>query len=239
VAFGSIVRLRRVLLPCAIGSAILVSALAAPQAASAAGHTWDVEQDFAAHPSVNPVPDSYGHARVWSWLQGNAKKPSTDKLLGTMESPSQWLACGLPSIQSWSLSTANPLPLVGLNSGAAVAKGEDQCDATRQLPAHSVFAHPAPSTEVILAWTAPISATVTISGSLVDADAGGGNGISWSVSEGAVSLASGKFVNGKSSTIGPINGVAVTKGQVLYLAINAKQGNDTYDTTSVSLTITS
>jgi hypothetical protein len=65
----------------AVGRAAEVAVPRTPDTVSTSAERWDATTDFAAHPTVNPAPDRYGHGRVWSWMQGSFDTPSSYRLV--------------------------------------------------------------------------------------------------------------------------------------------------------------
>lgn len=219
---------RRAALLCALVTVlgmvpVTASGAATPaSAASSSVPTWDLTQDMAANPSMNPAPDSYGNAGVWSYEEGQFGDGS-DPASNTLLSPSSPTDCNDGTGKTMSVwgPTDNWAPLVGLNP----------CNA-----ALASFVHPGPAKDAVVDWQSPVTGTVTITGTISSADPGGGNGIAWSLYQGSSMLAQGTVADASSASLPDLGGVAVTTGQHLYLRVN-DAGNTDNDTTDVAWTI--
>ena len=80
-------RSRRKIAAAAGGVAVLaITALMTTPAGASATKVWDATHDFGKSPTVNPAPDKYHNAGVWSWEYGTANTPGTYQL-GQFVSP--------------------------------------------------------------------------------------------------------------------------------------------------------
>ena len=106
----------------------------------------------------------------------------------------------------------------------------------------SVAVHPTPTQQVVIGWRSPMTGPVAISGVAQHAPPEGGNGVTWvlELRKGATRqrLAAGVAAGGAPVKIGPFNGQAVNKGDLLTLAIGPRDGNHSCDLTAVDMTIT-
>src|SRR5262249_31349319 len=117
---------------------------------------------------------------------------------------------------------------------------------TFKLPPKSVAVHPGPNNGVAVGWKSPVSGSVRITGRLLDADPGGGDGIAWIIDhrrqEGRRELASGDIPNGGAQKLADGQGgaslasVEVKAGDSIELLVLPK-ANYAYDTTTVELVI--
>lgn len=138
-----------------------------------------------------------------------------------------------PAIKGWRKKGAE-LPVVVSNSS----------DAVEQIPGrvspHRISAHPMPREFVAVVWKSPIAGAVEIQGKLADAHPTCGNGFAWwlehrrgdravLMQEGAVAL------GGQASTRG--HTLSVAKGDLLVLAVEARDSNHFCDMTEVELTL--
>jgi len=111
------------------------------------------------------------------------------------------------------------------------------------LPPKSVAVHPGPSGGVAVSWKSPITGKVQMIGRLADADAAGGDGVSWRLTHysasGKTDLAHGAFPNGGAGNLPaePLKSVDVKTGDRVELLVLPK-GEYSCDTTVVSLTLT-
>lgn len=113
---------------------------------------------------------------------------------------------------------------------------------TLTVPAHGVAVHPSPTREALVAWRSPLAAEIRIAGKVADADDKCGNGAAWRcelLSEtGNSVLAAGTIDNGGGDSIQLDQAIPIKSGDVVTLAINAREGSHVCDTTHVALTLT-
>ncbi len=143
---------------------------------------------------------------------------------------------GKAGVQGWRGSAECPSLTVNQNEQPVTIL-------TFTLPPRSVCVHPGPSSGVAITWKSPINGKIQIQGSLADADAAGGDGVSWRLTHrstvGTQMLAQGAFVNGGTQQISgdALAALDVKSGDRLELLVLPK-GEYTCDTTVVSLTLT-
>lgn len=139
-----------------------------------------------------------------------------------------------PAIQGWHKKGAE-LPVVLSNAS----------DVTEHIPGtaepHSVVVHPTPSESVAVAWRSPITGRIKIRARIKHAHPSCGNGVAWRLSqrhggqtaelaEGSVELGGEARPEEKTRN--------VEQGDLILLAIDAKNADHSCDLTSISLTIT-
>ncbi len=217
----------------AAGAAALVVSGISPTAATSetpASAVWNLASDFP-NPLVNPAPDSYGNTEVWTYMRGT---PHSSAGYTQLPTPAAG-ACDNGQVDFW----ASPAePWVAKNRGATGTN----CG-TPYLPAGAVGMNPHDSGSAIVRWKSPVSGKVAITGGVTDADAGGGDGIAWSIDKGDTVLASGAFLNGGSQTFAngtggtSLGSVEIAAGESLYLSVSAN-GTFFYDVTIADFTIT-
>ena len=208
--------------------------------ASATTKTWNLATDFGSHPNLNPAPDQYGDAGVWSWMNGTLNMPSTYQLMNNYVKPKKYKAsCGVKA-NAWGESGATTS--IFYNKTAFPA-GTDRCAPNDAVPAMSVIMNPqyqgVGSPASIVAWTSPVTKTVMVSGSLTGVDPAE-SGINYELDQGTTVLV-GPTAEGsdQTSSFGPV-AVTVTKGQVLYLEVgDGSASNGLSDAILVKFTITS
>ena len=208
--------------------------------ASALTKTWNLATDYGSHPNVNPAPDQYADAGVWSWMDGTLNTPSTYQLMNKYTGARKNKAsCGV-KFNSWAQSGATTSILYFNN---AYSTGSDTCAPNTAAPAMSVVMNPqyqgVGSPASIVAWKSPVTKTVMVSGSLKGIDSFE-TGITYELDQGTTVLV-GPTAEGNDqiSSFGPL-AVTVTKGQVLYLEVgDGSASNGGFDSTLVTFTITS
>lgn len=185
--------------------------------------SWDATSSFAASPTVNPAPDQYGHAGVWSWMQGTFDTPGSYQLL-SFEPHSVLAQCfsDPDSIFGWSNGTINPF--IRYNAGPELPSGSIPCAPADTWPAHSIVAAPVchcyggSEPAVIIGWKAPVSGMVTVTGSIQAVNPYLG-GLTYEVDFGTKTLAGPTDISTDALTrIGPLH-VTVTAGQSIYLEV--------------------
>jgi len=91
------------------------------------------------------------------------------------------------------------------------------------------------------AWTSPLDGQVRLSAKVVHAHPACGNGVAWWVEHRqgnrAAVLAEGGIGVGKAATIAP-RSLKVKKGDLVFLAIDAKNGDHSCDMTEITFTVT-
>lgn len=139
-----------------------------------------------------------------------------------------------PAINGWR-KKGTDLPVLVTNSS----------DKVEQIPgrvsAHGVAVHPMPKEFVAVAWKSPVAGSVRVGVRIAHAHPACGNGVAWwlelrrggratALGEGAVDL-------GKE-TKPPEREVKVEKGDVIVLAVDARDANHVCDMTEIAFTIT-
>jgi len=106
---------------------------------------------------------------------------------------------------------------------------------------HSIATHPSPTQASVIAWRSPVTGLLRIQGDIADAHPECGNGVTWALElrRGTTSevLARGDIRSGEPVSIGPFEDVRISKGQVIAIVINPKDGNHTCDLTAVYLSL--
>lgn len=139
-----------------------------------------------------------------------------------------------PAIKGWQPKGAD-LPILISNTS----------DKTENVPGrvspHKVTVHPTPTEFVAVVWKSPFKGEVRVVAKVADAHASCGNGFAWwlekqtqaraaIVAEGAVDL-------GKETVVAPRQ-LTVSLGDLIVLAIDARDGNHFCDLTEIELTVT-
>jgi hypothetical protein len=139
-----------------------------------------------------------------------------------------------PAINGWRKKQSD-LPIVVTNAS----------DKAEQIPghisAHGVAVHPLPKEFVAVTWKSPIAGGVRVSVRVAHAHPACGNGVAWWLEHRrdgrAAALGEGTVDLGKETTP-PARTVKVEKGDMLVLAVDAREGNHVCDLTEIAFTIT-
>jgi len=105
------------------------------------------------------------------------------------------------------------------------------------MPADGLFVHPSVDHAIVISWKSPGPGWISIDLTLTDRDAGGGNGVGWTIAKlRHLPAASGTIANG-GSTQASVAHMNVREGDRIDLKVNAlhEQG---WDTTQVELEVT-
>jgi hypothetical protein len=219
--------------------------LAAATPANAGGtKTWNVNTDFGKHPTLNPAPDKYHDAGVWSWLHGSLNTPGS-YALNTYSSPTaQQAGCGshVKKQYAWIDSGGDPSFIYGKKT---IPVGEDNCAPRDTLTKDVLYmspywsGDPGGSPAAIIEWKSPITGSVTVSGSLTGVDPDE-TGITYELDQGTTPLIGPSTEGGDSTaSFGPLS-VSVTAGQSLYLEMgDGSSGSGGADEIGVNFTISS
>ena len=115
-------------------------------------------------------------------------------------------------------------------------------------PSGVVLIQPLPDRFAIVGWQSPIDGTVAVSGGVQDLHDSCGNGVSWSIDhfDGSANqtLAFGSIINGGSQSFQDSVGahrlarVPVEPGDFLYFLVDPTQGDNSCDSTGLSISIT-
>ncbi len=139
-----------------------------------------------------------------------------------------------PAINGWRRKGAD-LPILITNSS----------DKTEQVPgrvsAHKVAVHPTPKEFVAATWKSPMEGRAVITAKIAHAHPACGNGIAWWVEhrrgEKATIIAEGVLDLGKEYQLSGKE-VKLAKGDIVVLAVDARDGDHVCDLTEIALTIT-
>jgi hypothetical protein len=139
-----------------------------------------------------------------------------------------------PAINGWRSKGAE-LPVLFSNSS----------DTEEHIPGraspHKVVVHPTPTEFVAAVWKSPVDARVRVAGKIVHAHPNCGNGVAWWLerrrADRAGVLAEGQIDLGGEAQV-PAKILNIAKGDLLILAIDARNGDHSCDLTEIALTIT-
>ncbi|MFC2036403.1 clostripain-related cysteine peptidase [Chloroflexota bacterium] len=123
-------------------------------------------------------------------------------------------------------------PIVGINATGAPFWPSSGVFA---WPPNAILLHPAPSQMAIVGWRSPLSGTVLISGTVIDLDPNGGDGIEWYIERGTASLLARNLPNGGADPF-DLAAVTVAPDEFIYFIVHPK-GNYHFDSTQLDLTI--
>ncbi len=140
-----------------------------------------------------------------------------------------------PAINGWGDDTPDNLPIV-------VSNASDQAvNIPGTVPPHGVTVHPAPTQFAGVVWKSPIDGVVKIEAKIAHAHPVCGNGVAWWLEhrhgDQSDRLDGGTIDVGKKADARPRE-ATVAKGDILLLAVGARDGNHSCDLTAVELTIT-
>jgi hypothetical protein len=142
-----------------------------------------------------------------------------------------------PAINGW-VAKGTDLPVLISNAS----------DKVEQIPGrvspHQVVVHPTPTQFVAAVWHSPVEGRVRAAAKIVHAHPVCGNGIAWWLehrrmdgAERAILLAEGTIDVGKSAEASPRE-MKVARGDLVILAVDARDGNHVCDLTEITLNIT-
>lgn len=107
------------------------------------------------------------------------------------------------------------------------------------LPGHGVLVHPSPTLNIVSTFRSPLNGSVAISAMVRHAHPECGNGVTWSleVRRGAARriLSTGVAHGDKVHSIGPIETVRLSKGDLVSLVIGPRDANHSCDSTLIDL----
>jgi hypothetical protein len=202
--------------------------------------TWDLTQAFAEHPKMNPLPDAFNNPNVWGWMHGETNAPSTYALLGVFFGPLAFeKECNFKNFYTWREARGATTPGISYNAGPTQEKGQT-CVPSAEFPTKTVFTSPQlnGSQDSVVRWTSPITGVVTVSGSIQCVDEKV-EGIVWQLDQGSsILLGPSTKADNTLTAFGPIS-VPVTAGESLYLDIGRGAVEGGFDTTAITLHITS
>ena len=139
-----------------------------------------------------------------------------------------------PAINGWRKKGAD-LPVLVTNSSDKVQ------EIPGRVPAKGVGVHPMPTEFVAVTWTAPAATTVTVSAKIVHAHPACGNGVAWWLEHrrGTRAAVFGEGAIALGGTAEPAAKLLrVEKGDVVILAVDAKDGSHVCDMTAVEFALT-
>jgi Protein of unknown function (DUF1592)/Protein of unknown function (DUF1588)/Protein of unknown function (DUF1587)/Protein of unknown function (DUF1585)/Protein of unknown function (DUF1595)/Planctomycete cytochrome C len=139
-----------------------------------------------------------------------------------------------PAINGWRKKGAD-LPVIVTNSSDKVE------NVPGRVSPHRVTVHPTPTEFVAAVWKSPLDGTVRVAAKVAHAHPACGNGIAWWLEhrrgDRAAVLAEGAVKVGGEAQVAP-RGLKVAKGDLLFLAIDARDGDHSCDLTEITLTVT-
>ena len=140
----------------------------------------------------------------------------------------------LPAIQGWRRKGAD-LPTLVANASDTVER------IPGTVPPHQVAVHPTPTEFVAAVWKSPLTGGVRVAARVVHAHPVCGNGVAWWLqyrrANRATVLAEGVIDVGGAASV-PAKTLKVEQGDLLVLAVDARNGNHSCDLTDVTLTVT-
>jgi hypothetical protein len=141
---------------------------------------------------------------------------------------------GNSNVSGWGLAGMDALSLVGNATDQLIRIPGD-------VGPHSIAVHPRPESQVAAGWRSPVTGTVQISSSVQHAHNSCGNGVSWRLElrqrKGRRVLAAGNAERAQPASESLFNDIAVNKGDLVALIIDARDGSHVCDLTQVDLTI--
>lgn len=139
-----------------------------------------------------------------------------------------------PAINGWR-KKGTDLPVLVTNSSD---KAEQ---IPGRIPAKGVGVHPMPKEFVAVAWTAPVATNVRVSAKINHAHPACGNGVAWWLEHRrgnrAAVFGEGPVDLGGEATA-PVKALKVEKGDVIILAVDAKDENHVCDMTAIEFALT-
>lgn len=107
------------------------------------------------------------------------------------------------------------------------------------MAAHGVVVHPSPTLQTATGWKSPVTGSFRISGTVQHAHPECGNGVTWTLElrRGATrqQLAKGDSQGATIVPVGPIENLAIQRGDVVSLLVGPRDGNHACDLTAVNL----
>jgi hypothetical protein len=139
-----------------------------------------------------------------------------------------------PAIHGWRRKGAE-LPILLSNAS----------DKTEHIPGraspHRVVVHPTPTQFVAAVWKSPVAGSVFVTAKIAHAHPACGNGIAWWIEhrrgDKAAALAEGVLNVGAETQV-PARHIKVAAGDLLLLAVDARDGNHSCDLTEIAFNIT-
>lgn len=138
-----------------------------------------------------------------------------------------------PKVGGWKESRTD-LPFLLANSS------NEAVQVSGLIPPHRVAVHPTPTEFAAAVWKSPIAGRVRVTARVAHAHPACGNGVAWWVErrkgDKASVLAEGTLDLGKETTFPPRT-LSVTPGDLVILAVDARDGSHGCDLTEVGLTV--
>jgi hypothetical protein len=189
----------------------------------------------------NQISFNQGARAVWYFMEGpsaGVHDPTLYRLLPDYTAPCETNpSSDATGLRCWlnlaALFAGNHLPTVGINVDDTVANP----DAGVLIPPRSVFLHPGPTRQAIVAWQSPVRGFVRVTGRVSDLDPSCDNGVIWFVNRGATTIAQGVMQNGGKPQSFEVRRVFVDAGDVLYFVVDAAMEDYACDTTGLDLRI--
>jgi hypothetical protein len=139
-----------------------------------------------------------------------------------------------PAINGWK-KKGTDLPVLVTNSSDTVEH------VPGKVPPHRVTVHPTPTEFVAAAWKSPLDGTVRVAAKVAHAHPACGNGVGWWLEhrrgDKASALVEGAVTVGGQAQVAPRT-LKVAKGDILFLAVDARDGDHSCDLTEITLTVT-
>jgi hypothetical protein len=138
-----------------------------------------------------------------------------------------------PAINGWK-KKGTDLPVLVTNSSDTVEH------VPGKVSPHRVTVHPTPTEFVAAAWKSPLDGRVRVTAKVAHAHPACGNGVGWWLEhrhgDKASALAEGAVNVGGQAQVAPRT-LKVAKGDVLFLAVDARDGDHSCDLTEITLTV--
>ena len=226
----------------AIVGSLVVCALLATNTLRAEGDrrlSWNLASDVIG--ASNQISFNQGARAVWYLMEGpsaGAHDPTLYRFLPDYTAPCQTNPSSDPTgLRCWlnlaALFAGNHLPSIGINVTDTVANP----DGGVLIPPHSVFMHPGPNRQAIVAWRSPLPGSFASRAALAISNPSCDDGVIWSVNQGAMTIAAGVIQNGGEPQSFQFRRVFVHEGDVLYFIVDAGMEDYACDTTGLDVRI--
>jgi hypothetical protein len=235
----------RVLLP-SLALAMLPS-LALAQSGGEGGGAWKLPQDIIV-PNENQLPNdnqiSFTQGTNGGWYFMESSFPHLHNPLAYRFLHNYTAPCDLTpdfaqiGVACWESADPAPpdfvqhIPAISVNFTDTPKGGINGL----LIPARVLVMNPSELKLAVVGWNSPITGDVRVSGSFTNLNQTCGNGVSWSVDKGGVTLASGQIPKFAPPALFDLSEVTVLKGQVLYFVLDSL-GDRYCDETALNLTI--
>lgn len=130
----------------------------------------------------------------------------------------------------------NQVPSVWANNTNVNWQSYGTCCQAFPLPKKCIFVHPGNTKDVVIHFKVPAKpnggsyTNAQVNGTITDQDFNGGNGVIWTLQHNHNSAAGGPL-NGNSATLA--QSMTVTTGDLIDVVVNANNGDEYFDTTSI------